>query len=530
MPQNINAPITDTLGLAVGINPSETVLPTQMLNVLVESIDRFGGTPGFTPDTSISPARQNFKGIQTSNTAGVEITTNLKLSLWHYLTEAFLYSTMKNKAAVGVGINNFTTGAGITRQAGNFNADETAVLGSNSLIVVQGAANPSNNGVKRIATGPNTNSGALSLMDPVVTESMTNAKIYPGGYYTTAATANSITGTYTSGSNMLNLTIPGIGAEPTIYEGQTICIGSFNDTTGDVDNALTAMVNSTATANAGHGRCRVVRKLTNNLILDKLDEDLQRDVTLPINESLYLRYGTFIKNVWRTDPDFNELWLTWERAIHNIGSTGGDFYRYIYQNRPGDWSINISPETIIQTSYLLEARDASLEIPSAERMTPVPLDQDLISNFSSQGHVGRIAFDRGVDTLDMIVLDATITLSNLVGRTPAPGFINTRFLPFGNITPTVAMVATYSDEHVYEYVRKNQDMSWGMTALNEEGSVHIDIPAATLAPDQEGNPRGEQITLPGTLNGHMHPIFKSSIMISNGYGDIPIAYNEDRGY
>lgn len=475
----------------IGLLPGETGAPAGTpvwYELEPNTYGNIGSTISTVARNPISRNRQNRKGTITDLDSAAEFEADLTFSHFIDFAEGFVFSTFN--------------GSEIFDPASTDTDSYTVVAGSaltaNTLVYGRGFTETANNGLKLVDTGATTTD--IPVTTALVAETApSNATVEVAGFRTAAGdlavtTVSGTQVTITSTANIFNDN--GLNLQPgaAIFFGGAAAINQF-----------------TNSENVGYGRIVSVANDGSQVVIDKTSQTWTTEAAVAQEVDFYV--GQFLRNVPTDDAEFLERSFQFEITYPNLANNpSGPAYEYSRGNYCNTLAFNLplTDKATISPAFIGLDTDPPTTTRKTEAATPiVPTRTSSVNTTQDCARLRITDVDETGITTDFKSL--TLTLNNNVSPEKVLCNLGARFMNYGNFEVSAEAQVLFSDAAVVSAIRNNQTVAMDFILENDDGSLHVDIPAMTLGGGGKDFPVNETVLINLTGTAFADPTLNTSI-------------------
>lgn len=493
--------LTNNVSLRSAVETTPSTVPTTGWFLLEpNTINTYGAQITTVARDPISNLRQRRKGTTTDLESSVEFETDLILDHFIRYTEGFLFASYTDVDAFE---GNDATATGFT--VPSVTAAQAARIqsaGAFSLFVARGYTNAANNGLKvvngavaaaatEIPVAPALAGGASLVAETVGATQLTQLDLAGVRGADSDITINADGNIETTALDCTQL-----GLTP----GQSLFIGGV-----DAANRFTNVAN--------RGVVTIVSISQNIIVVQKAGGTLSAENGAGLSIDLF--FGRFGRNVPVTDTAFIERTYSFELELPNLGNPSGDEYEYSVGNGCDSLAINL-PLTD-KATMTLGFVGTDTRVPSATREAGpssalVPVQT---AAFNTSSDIARLRIQELDETgITTCFKSVTLTLNNTISPEKCLGTLGAVFLNNGNFLVDLEAQILFTDSRVASAVRENRTVTFEFVIQNDDGAIHINIPAMTLGGGGKEFPINESVLINVEGEAFLDPVLQTSIGIS----------------
>ncbi len=467
----------------LGVQPTsgwKTIEPT--------TIEKFGSTYSKTERRPISKNRQKRKGALTDLDSSVEFTVDTTYDHLRMFASALMFSVAQG--TVTYQVTSVTSTGYVVAAAGD--------LPDDTLIYARGFRTPANNGLKE-TTGTSTT--LLIKAAGLSAEASTAAR---GAIVEVAGIKGAAADLEINASGDLKSTVynwtTGMGA--LIELGQFIHVGYEP-----------AHANSFALS-VNRGLARVTSKTATVMTLDKKATTFAADPGT--GKSIYILFGTFIRNVPVDDGDYLEQSFHLEAGYENLGPTpGDDMYEYAKGNFLNSITLEIpvAGKSTMKCSFVGTDCDEPTGTRATGASTATPCVATTLYNTSADMVRLRVT-DIDQDGIATDFKSLNIMIGNSVTPEKVIGTLGGKYMNAGMFDVEMTGQVLFTSAEVIAAMRNNETVTMEVCLRNDDGGFILDIPAMTIEGGDKEFPVGQTITVALKAIAFQDPLFGYSLSIS----------------
>ena len=296
--------------------------------------------------------------------------------------------------------------------------------------------------------------------------------------------------------------------------------GSLASAGGALQNGLTE-----AALEGRHGFARLVDRTANTLVFDRVDDDLQANVSLvtPANMTDIV-FGDFFRNVPRSHADY-------ETFDHTIELASAELFEPVRANQPNrtgyEYAVGQEIGSLVLTFPLTDKATMAVnfvgqdtESPEFERVQDgaadiVPVAPRRTNAMNTSVDFARLRIsdvDEAGITTDFKSLSLTInpqTSPEKVLNKLGAGFINR-----GNLLVDAEAQVIFSSPRVIEAIRDNDTLNVECIIGNDDGVFAFEVPSVTLGGGGREYPANAAVLINTTAESFEDETFETSIHVS----------------
>jgi len=441
----------------------------------VNSFADFGGTIAKVSRTPFRTDRQLRKGSTVDLDAAGTLNHDLVQAGLQNLLQGFFFANLRTKVEFG-GAGEITgvTASTYTAASGLDDFD------TGDLVHADGCTNATNNGLKSVASATGT---VLTVNETLVVETPpTEATLVKVGFEFDTGDLQ----VDASGDLPVLITTTKDLTELGLVPGEFIFIGG--------DAAATQFDTS------GNGFARVRSIDTNEIVIDKSQEDLATDAGT--GKTIRVFIGRALKN--EVGADIIRRTYNIERKLGAPDSAQPTQIQseYLIGAVPNELTLSIptAAKAALDLAFVamdVEHRDATTGVKSGTRLTQA---EESAFNTSSNVPLINLAVvsntDSNPDPLFAFAQELTLTVSNNVSPDKAIGVLGGFDASHGNFEVTGNLTAYFADVASVAAVRDNSDVTLDMHLVKENSGITVDIPLISLGDGRLDVAQNEAIKIP----------------------------------
>ena len=477
-------------------------------------ISTFGASITSTPREPISDKLQRRKGSVTDldSTAafGADITVDGLLD-W---LEAAIFARSANwdvrdLPVAAVVANGFTVGDQFTGAAGTEGAARRAKIRMGGLIWADGFGD-AYDGLHLVtahSAGGNMEITVAGLAASAATGYVSLAGVRLPGK-ATAAWA------WDAGTKRATLTYAahGLDAARGLHLGQMVHFGSLSSAGGALQNGLTE-----AALEGRHGFARLVDRTANTLVFDRVDDDLQANVSLVTPANLTdIVFGDFFRNVARSHDDYATFDHTLELAAPGLydGPPVADGYEYAVGQEIGSLVLTFPLTDKATMTVNFVGQDTEKPVRARQAGAPGAAPRRTAA-FNTSADFARLRVS-DVDELGLTTdfKSLGLTINPQTSPEKVLNKLGARFINRGNLLVDAEAQVIFSSPRVIEAIRDNETLSLEAIIGNEDGVFAIEIPSLTLGGGGREYPANAAVLINTTAESFEDETFETSIHVS----------------
>lgn len=459
------------------------------------------GIPTFGTETStvgrspISKRRQRRKGKVSDLSSAVEVELDFTLDPVEDFLSAFVVANWQNtipQPVLSCSVSAFTT------------ANEGITFAVGSLVHVRGMANPTNNGLHVVNGIPTSTSIPVASVLYADAAPSANAVVERAGIRATAGDLK------IDADGNLTSTVLDFTTLP-LVEGQTIYIGG---------EAAANQFYEQGNSDTNTGYVRIATIEANRLILDSRTTVFTADDGTDTNATgtalaIDLYFGRFLRNVDVDDGNYNERTVHFEGAFDNLMTGGATGYEYAIGNYPNEASFSL-PETDKATVNFgfvgIDTEDLTVTRKPGASTALAPVRTD---SFGTSTDIARLRL-QDVDELGLSTCfkSLSISLKNNVEPEKCLGTLGSPYINLGNFLVDMEATLLFTESKVVSAIKRNETLRLNFALDNDDGAIHVDIPALTLGGGSREFSANRTITISLTGEAFGDTVFDASLMVS----------------
>jgi len=371
------------------------------------------------------------------------------------------------------------TATGFTVAAGG-------AIAADTLVVVRGCKNAVNNGLKTVTAGSTgTEIHAAGLVAEVFAANQ-GVTLEIAGFVGAAGDLKiDATGHLTSTATNFTTGVPGM-----IQRGQFIHVG---DVAGGANSFFTA---------ADRGLARVQAIAANLLTLDKTSatfvvDDGTSTGSLGTAKSIYILFGSYVRNVSVDDPDYLERTYQFELAYENLGLTPGtDEYEYAEGNFANqmDFSFQTASKGTMKCTFIgTDTSPPALTRATGGSIAKQPTATEMYN--TSSDFVRLRVENADLTGLTTDFKNVTLMLKNNVTPEKVVGTLGGKYMNAGLFEVELDGSCLFTSDLVLAAMRNNATLSMEFCVRNGDGGFCFDIPSMTVEGGDKNFPVNQTIDI-----------------------------------
>lgn len=443
----------------------------------VNTFSDFGGQISQVTRNTFRTDRQKRKGTIVDLDASGTMNHDLVQEGLQQLLQGFFFADLRTKVEVG--------GAGeITNVDGTGNGYEAAsgldAYEANDLVIGKNFTNASNNGLKLVTAAAAT---SLTVSETIVDETPPSA-----------ATLVQVGYQFASGDLQVDASgdLPKLTTTTKDLTDFGLVPGEFIYIGGDTT--------ATQFATSGMGFCRVRSIDTNEIVIDKSQEDLATDAGA--GKTIRIFFGRVLKNETGTDIVRRTYQVERKLGAPDDASPSSIQSEYIVGAVPNELTLNVptSDKVMLDMAFMAidhETRTAAQGVKSGTRISATEEKA-----FNTSTNVPRINMavisntDSNPTPLFAFAEELNLTINNNVSTDKAIGRLGGFDATHGDFEVTGDVTVYFADVAAIAAVRANSDITMDIHFVKDNAGITFDVPLMSLGDGVLDVSKDESIKLP----------------------------------